>query len=301
MFTLPLKVFDIDDFIKVYKKEMEIYLNKLRKQKDVCKYLEKENKKLDIEGLRLSEKIKKDLNIIKKILQERGLNKKFNEKKSAIIFDNIQKNFKLSTKNNYKMIKKIKKSKNDNYYYDYDDISNKQISLVKKGSKKYFQKKGKLYKLNCHNLFRINKYSILKQFNFVPKIIEVILEKKDITYIFEYIEGKTLGEYIKDKSDKDLENLKKKIIEMIKQLKKKNIDYEYNNLKDDILITKNGKIYLTGIHIDNFRDNSITRINNNLESLFADRNKKKKKTDRYNYFNLKPVIDQMIKKGIIKV
>ena len=88
---------------------------------------------------------------------------------------------------------------------------------------------------------------------------------------------------------------------MIKVLKKKKIYYEYNNLDDDILITKNGKIYLTGIHIDKFRDNSISRINNNLERLFANRNKKKKKTDRYDYFNLKPVIDQMIKKNIIKV
>lgn len=297
MFTLPLKVLDIDDFIKVYKKEMEIYLHKLRKQKDICKYLEKENKKLDIEGLRLSEKIKKDLNIIKKILQERGLNKKFNEKKSAIIFDNIQKNFKLSTKNNYKMVKKIKKRGYDDHY-----ISFKQISLVKKGSKKYFQKKmDDLLEVDCNNLFDINKYNILKQFNFVPKIIEVILGKKDITYIFEYIEGKTLGEYIKDKSDKDLENLKKKIIEMIKQLKKKKIDYEYNSLKNDILITKNGKIYLTGIHINNFRDNTITIINNKLESLFADRNKKKKNFNRYDYFFLHPVIDQMIKKNIIKV
>lgn len=298
MFTLPLKVLDIDDFIKVYKKEMEIYLHKLRKQKDVCKYLEKENEKLDIEGLRLSEKIKKELNIIEKILEERGLNEKLYEEKDAIIFDNIQKNFKLSTKNNYKMVKKIKKSKN---YYDYYDFSNKQISLVKKGSKKYFQKKKKLNKLNCHNLFRINKYSILKQFNFVPKIIEVILGKKDITYIFEYIEGKILGEYIKDKSDKDLENLKKKIIEMIKILEKKKIYYEHNNFKNDIIINKNGKIYLTGIHIDKFRNNTISEINNDLERLFANRNKKKKKTDRYDYFNLQTVIDQMIKKGIIKV
>lgn len=297
MFTLPLKVLDIDDFIKVYKKEMEIYLHKLRKQKDVCKYLEKENEKLDIEGLRLSEKIKKELNIIEKILEERGLNKKFNEKKSAIIFDNIQKNLKLSTKNNYKMVKKIKKKRNDDYY-----VSFKQISLVKKGSKKYFQKKiDKFLKVDCSYLFDINKYNILKQFNFVPKLIEIILGKKEITYIFEYIEGKTLGEYIKNKSDKDLESLKKKIIEMIKVLKKKKIYYEYNNLNDDILITKNGKIYLTGIHIDKFRDNSISRINNNLERLFANRNKKKKKIDRYYYFNLYPVIDIMIKKGIIKV
>lgn len=88
---------------------MEIYLHRLRKQKDVCKYLEKENEKLDIEGLRLSEKIKKEINIINQILQERGLNKKLQEEKSVIIFDNILKNFKLSTKNNYKMIKKIKK------------------------------------------------------------------------------------------------------------------------------------------------------------------------------------------------
>lgn len=298
MFTLPLKVLDIDDFIKVYKKEMEIYLHKLRKQKDVCKYLEKENEKLHIEGLRLSEKIKKEINIIEKILQERGLNKKFNEKKSAIIFDNIQKNLKLSTKNNYKMIKKIKKRKYDDDYY----VSFKQISLVKKGSKKYFQKKiDNFFKVDCNNLSDINKYNILKQFNFVPKLIEVILGKKEITYIFEYIEGKTLGEYIKNKSDKDLESLKKKIIEMIKVLKKKKIYYEYNNLDDDILITKNGKIYLTGIHIDKFKDNSISRISNNLERLFANRNKKKKKKDRYYYFNLHPVIDRMIKKGIIKV
>ena len=88
---------------------------------------------------------------------------------------------------------------------------------------------------------------------------------------------------------------------MIKILKKKKIDYEYNNLKNDIIITKNGKIYLTGIHVNKFRDNSLTRINNNLERLFANRNKKKKKTDRYYYFNLNPVIDLMIKKGIIKV
>lgn len=297
MFTLPLKVLDIDDFIKVYKKEMEIYLHKLGKQKDVCKYLEKENEKLDIEGLRLSEKIKKELNIIEKILQERGLNKKLQEEKNTIIFDNIQKNFKLSTKNNYKMVKKIKKKRNDDYY-----ISFKQISLVKKGSKKYFQKKiHNFLKVDCSNLSDINKYNILKQFNFVPKLIEVILGKKEITYIFEYIEGKTLGEYIKNKSDKDLESLKKKIIEMIKILKKKKIDYEYNNLKNDIIITKNGKIYLTGIHVNKFRDNSLTRINNNLERLFANRNKKKKKTDRYDYFNLHPVIDQMIKKNIIKV
>lgn len=92
---------------------------------------------------------------------------------------------------------------------------------------------------------------------------------------------------------------------MIKQLKKKKIDYEYNSLKNDILITKNGKIYLTGIHIDNFRDNSISEINNKLERLFSDRNKNKKKRDRFRdrfiYFNLHPVIDLMIKKGIIKV
>jgi len=297
MFTLPLKVLDIDDFIKVYKKEMEIYLHKLRKQKDVCKYLEKENNKLEIEGLRLSEKIKNELNIIEKILQERGLNKKLQEEKNTIIFDNIQKNFKLSTKNNYKMVKKIKKKRN----YDYYDIYNKPISLVKKGSKKYFQKKQNIYKLSCHHLFDINKYNILKQFNFVPKIIEVILGKKDITYIFEYIEGKTLGEYIGNKSDKDLENLKKKIIEMIKILEKKKIYYEYNNFKNDIIINKNGKIYLTGIHINKFKNNTISEINNYLERLFANRNKKKKKTDRYDYFNLHPVIDQMIKKGIIKV
>ena len=294
MFTLPLKVLDIDDFIKVYKKEMEIYLNKLRKQKDVCKYLEKENEKLDGKGLRLSDKIKKELNIIEKILNERGLVNKLNEEKNTIIFNNIQKNFKLSSKNNYKIIKNIKKKKNYDSYY----LSNKQISLVKKGSKKYFQKKQKIYQLSCYHLFDINKYNILKQFNFIPKLIEVILGKQNITYIFEYINGKTLGEYIKNKSDKDLENLKKKIIEMIKTLKKKNIYYKQNHLKNDIIIDKKGKIYLTGIHINNFRDDSISFISNRLERLFIDRNKKK---DKFIYFDLLPVIDQMMKKGIIKV
>jgi len=191
--------------------------------------------------------------IIEKILEENGICDKMLHLENIAFIKNLKNNgYKISSKSTYRTIKKLPRKKYSNFVN----------SIVIKNGKKYFEKsykgdryspcgKGKKY-INCQD---IEYFRLMKKFSklsFIPKLVDtVIVHKdgniKDTKYIYEFIEGKPLGKYIKKISDDELKNLKKSIITIMKKIIRIGLVYNDRDLDKDIIITKSGKIFFTGI------------------------------------------------------
>jgi hypothetical protein len=308
---LPLNSLDIDKFIKVYKNEINIYFDKL----DKCKNLETENEKNLNESQKYYNKLNikdlKEIKILNNIIKERSIidNVVNRENKSYKVYLKKE-GFKIADTNKYKHVKKVnikKLTKWDQFYNDY--------SIVKKDGKKYFARMTNLkrhygkHNKSIHRLLRSNivytlkNYKKFKQFSFIPSLVDtVLIEKKDtirnVLYIFENIEGKSLGEYIKNKSEQDKDALKDKIKLLIKQLHKKDINYSSYTLKNDILITKSGKIYLTGIH--NYNREPDKHNLRDLDVAFENKRKNNNWDNNIYVDSENIVLHELIKKGKIK-
>ena len=127
---------------------------------------------------------------------------------------------------------------------------NFSYEIIEIEEKKYFKKKVLI--LNEENLFLLenefNKLTLLKEYDFFPKIINFNKEEKFILY--EYIDGINL----KDKTFFSKENIIKFLINlcnMLEVLHKHNIihcDLKPNN----IMIDKSGKMFLIDFGVSSF-------------------------------------------------
>lgn len=104
----------------------------------------------------------------------------------------------------------------------------------------------------------LSECTILKNLNHpgIPRIVDIFYEKNFVYLVEDYIEGKTLFEYIKDKQEIELENMKNIILEIseiIEYLHGLNPPIIYRDLKpSNIIINPSGKVFLVDFGISKF-------------------------------------------------
>jgi hypothetical protein len=261
---LPIKSIDIDAFIKIYKNEANELFNNLDKKKDPIKYFKELYNQTRKSYKIMKKSQKRELKILDSIIKERDIkNFLINRENRSFIKYLQKKGYKISFKDDYKIKKRniVKKL----YKHDYHNFTH---NLVTKNGKKYFEKVGKppdFILLGHKKILRLSKTSLLSmlegykkhsKFKFIPKFIEAIIVckngvVKNIKYIFEYIDGTPLVTYIKQLNDKKKEQLKNKIKKYMNELKKKKEKYTSYQVHKDIIITKKGDAYLTGMQYYN--------------------------------------------------
>jgi hypothetical protein len=274
---LPIKSIDIDNFIKIFKKEIDTFYKNINKQKDFYENQKSLKKEAEKEYNKLNKKQNNDLNILFSIINERNLFDLIIEKENELYIDYLKKNgYKISTKDDYKIVKKniVKKIAK----YDYHRFSH---NLVQKNGKKYFEKtrkynnydrfgKNKILRLSTSEILNILEGDkVFNKYSFVPKLVDTVIIYKNknvdgIKYIYEYVDGKPLVSYLKGLNDKKKEETKKKVIKIFKEIKEnKNKFLNLYLLHKDVVVTKSGKVYLTGIrYYSNSLNNSIDDIVN---------------------------------------
>lgn len=234
---IPIKSIDFDNFIEKFKKEMDIYFNKINKSKKKEEMIN-HNKNIIkniIKNKIYSKKQIKDIQILYEILDKREILDEVVNKRNEMYINKLHKNknkIKISECNTYKIDKKniISSRKWDNRSYD----------LVSKKGKKYFCKNISLFHKRYDSSYKvlnlletkgledkIKYFNKLNKLSFIPKIIELIIIKKkniinEIKIISEYVIGKNLMEYLKKnklkKTDKD--KLKKQIHDKLNKIYK---------------------------------------------------------------------------------
>ena len=308
---LPIKSIDIDAFIKMYKAEINKLYDCLDKKKDGLKYINTLRNKVSNEYKNMKNKQKNELKILSSIINERNIiDIIINRENESYINYLKKKGFKISQKDDYKVVKKNIVKKLSKFSY-----STYKHNLVKKNGKKYFEKvftpnrfniigQKKILRLSGTGLSNyVEGYKRFNKYSFIPKLVEtVIIYKngvvKNIKYIFEYVDGKPLTTYIKGLNDKKKEQLKEKIKKYINELKKHKDDYTSHELHKDIIITKSGKIYFTGMHFYKYLN---TPIGNMLNEAFNWDPSKNNWTENQLIIDSQHIIlFELLKKGCIK-
>ena len=269
------------DFLKIFNLQTEVFFQKLAKKKNICKYLDELYINEELFYYNISKKNINKINKLIKQIEKTDFPKKINILFNNLVINNLKKICKLSLTFDYT----IKKTISHKYSYHY------KTQIVEKNGKKFVCKSERINKhdkkngidLSCYFIeeikyrFKTNKFGKI-----MPKIIEIIILQKnnkitDIKYIYEYIDGKPLGEYLKKLNKIKKEKLYEKIIDVIKILNKNKISFGtyYEDLLNDILITKNNKIFFTGINYRNIKlnYNKILKDTTKLKIAFLNKEK----------------------------
>ena len=284
---LPIQSIDIDSFVKMFENEIESFYKSVNKKKDFYENQKSLMKKTEKEFSKLDKKQNNDLNILFSIIKERNLFDLIINNENELYIDYLKKSgYKISTKNDYKTLKKniVKKIGK----YDYHLYSH---NLVQKNGKKYFEKtrkygiydrdgKDKIVRLSTTEILSILEGDrVYNKYSFVPKLVDTVIIYKNkkvdgIKYIYEYVDGKPLISYLKGLNEKKKEETKKKVIKIFEDIKKhKNKFPNLYLLHKDVVVTKSGKVYLTGIrYYSKSLDNSINEIVNRAFDYDPDKN-----------------------------
>ena len=308
---IPIKAIDFDKFITKFKKEMNVYIDKLKKSKNYNNNLDSNKKVIDklINDKKFSKKQLKDISILYDILDKRDVIDEIINARNKLFIKKLQKmkfNIKISEENTYKLKKKniIKSIKWKNKSYD----------LLEKNGKKYFSVNQDLY-FNDYDSFKklrlisdinimekLKIYKKLNKFTFVPKICEIILIKnKDvinqIKIISKYVEGHDLKSYMSKKklNKKQKDDLKKKIHEKINKLSNLCVNVDVWN--NGVVIDKKNNIHiLAGLntintHYSKYNVNHIINTNGY---------KTKKNTMYIKNYPVYTVLNNMLNKKIMQ-
>ncbi|MBK1811117.1 serine/threonine protein kinase [Clostridium sp. YIM B02505] len=104
----------------------------------------------------------------------------------------------------------------------------------------------------------LSECNILKNLNHsgIPRIVDIFYEKNYVYLVEDYVEGKTLFEYVKNEQGVELENIKTIILEIseiIEYLHSLNPPIIYRDLKpSNIIINPSGKVFLVDFGISKF-------------------------------------------------
>ncbi|GFZ29482.1 hypothetical protein CSC2_00080 [Clostridium zeae] len=105
------------------------------------------------------------------------------------------------------------------------------------------------------NIDILSECNILKNLNHpgIPRIVDIFYEKSYVYLVEDYVEGKTLFEYVNDEQEIDLETIKTIILEIseiIDYLHSLNPPIIYRDLKpSNIIINSSGKVFLVDFGI----------------------------------------------------
>lgn len=307
--TIPIKSIDFDKFINKFKIEMNCYFNKLDKAKNQNKIIESNKKiiKNILDNNKFSKKQIKDIKILYDILEKRDILNDVVNKRNEIYINKLKKlKIKITEKNTYKIVKKniIKQRLWDKRSYN----------LVSKNGKQYFSKNISLFYKNFNSLYKtlnllenldieskIKTIIKLNKLKFVPKIVEIIIIKKnniinEIKIISNYVKGTILQDYLKKNKlkikDKDI--LKNKIHEKIKKINDIGVNTIDILWKRGILIDNKKNVHiLTGFNSDIYTKKNINVMINSNGKYYMKFNSI---SNNLTYV----ILNNMLKKKIIK-
>ena len=116
---LPIQSIDIDSFVKMFENEIESFYKSVNKKKDFYENQKSLMKKTEKEFSKLDKKQNNDLNILFSIIKERNLFDLIINNENELYIDYLKKSgYKISTKNDYKTLKKNIVKKIGKYDYN---------------------------------------------------------------------------------------------------------------------------------------------------------------------------------------